>query len=89
MKHFKKDQKKFSDILTRFRSEVIEFTEKVGGVSSKKNNNKHTITRKEKRKLERKLKHAKNLAFSKKEKVRFLFKCNFFKYVLIQVFKKQ
>jgi hypothetical protein len=78
MKH---NQKKYPDILTRFRKDVQDFSEKFGGVdSSKKGRNnknnkfKNQVSRKEKRKLERKLKHAKNLAFRRSQKVNiFLF----------------
>ncbi len=62
-------EKKYSDKLSRFRNDVKEFSEKFGGVKQSKKGFKKPITRKEKRKFERQLKHAKNLAFNKKEKV--------------------
>ena len=62
-------QQKFGDILTRFRNDVQEFSHKFGGVSTAKKSFKPLVSRKHKRKLERKLKHAKNLAFRRAEKV--------------------
>lgn len=64
-----KKVKKFNDILSRFRNDVIEYSEKFGGVKSNAKTFKKPVTRKEKRKLERKLKSAKKLAFSRKEKL--------------------
>ena len=65
-----KFEKKFPDKLSRYRSDVEAFSKDAGGVKAKrKKHAKATLSRKEKRKLERKLKHAKNLAFTKKEKV--------------------
>lgn len=61
--------KKYPDILSRFRNDVAEFSEKFGGVTKSKKNFKAPVTRKEKRKLERKLKNAKKIAYAKKEKV--------------------
>ena len=61
--------KKFPDILSRFRDEVEQFSEKFGGVKHPKKNFKAPLTRKEKRKWERQLKHAKNLAHRRGEKV--------------------
>ena len=72
MKPNKNSQKKYPDILTRFRKDVQDFSEKFGGVESKNSRNnkyKNQLSRKEKRKLERKLKHAKNLAFRTSKKV--------------------
>ena len=84
-KEIHKGEKKYADKLSRFRADVRTFSEQFGGVKKTKNGFKAPITRKEKRKLERKLKHAKNLAFNKKEKVfkkkhkifRFSFRKNF------------
>lgn len=64
-----KKVKKFNDILSRFRNDVIEYSEKFGGLNEKKKAFKVPVSRKEKRKLERKLKSAKKLAFSRKEKL--------------------
>jgi hypothetical protein len=61
----RENNKKYESNLSRFRNDVLEFT----GIKAKKKSFNAPVTRKEKRKLERKLKHAKNLAFSKKEKV--------------------
>ena len=58
--------KKYVDNLSRFRNEVMDLT----GIKKKKKGFNAPVTRKEKRKISRKLKHAKNLAFSKKEKVK-------------------
>ena len=64
-------EKKFPDKLSRYRSDVEAFSKDAGGIKAKrKRHAKATLSRKDKRKLERKLKHAKNLAFTKKEKVR-------------------
>lgn len=63
-------EQKFPDILSRFRNDVLEFSKNVGGVVAKKSKNKKTqLPRKQRRKLERKLKKAKRLAFSKREEV--------------------
>ncbi|RNA03983.1 hypothetical protein BpHYR1_017010 [Brachionus plicatilis] len=64
-----KQEKKFNDILSRFRNDVIEYSEKFGGLKRKAKIFKAPVPRKEKRKLERKLKGAKKLAFSRKEKI--------------------
>ena len=64
-----KFDKKFPDKLSRYRSDVEAFSKDIGGVRVKRKHTTKTLSRKEKRKLERKLKHAKNLAFTKKEKV--------------------
>ena len=62
--------KSFPDNLSRFRNDIQQYGQKFGGLSNvKKKNFKAPMTRKEKRKLERKLKHAKNYAFSRKEEV--------------------
>ena len=60
-------EKKYVDNLSRFRNDVLEFS----GIKAKKKTFNAPMTRKEKRKFSRKLVHAKNLAFSKKEKVEF------------------
>ena len=73
-KPFRKE-KKFADILDRFRNDVQEYSSKFGGVKPNRTHTHKPIGRKEKRKLERKLKNAKNLAFQKREKV---FKENIF-----------
>jgi len=79
-KEIHKGEKKYADKLSRFRNDVRTFSEQFGGVKKTKKGFKAPITRKEKRKLERKLKHAKNLAFTKKEKVNtiyiFLLQCH-------------
>ena len=76
-----KNFKSFPDNLSRFRNDIVQFGQKFGGLSTvKKKNFKAPMTRKEKRKLERKLKHAKNYAFSRKEEVvylKYLFKTIF------------
>jgi hypothetical protein len=62
--------KSFPDNLSRFRNDIVQYGQKFGGLANlKKKNFKAPMTRKEKRKLERKLKHAKNYAFSRKEEV--------------------
>ena len=73
MKYIKKS---FGDKLSRFRSEVLEFTSLATGSPlqgkakrNKKKKRKVELSRKEKRKLEKTLKSAKKLAFAKKEKV--------------------
>lgn len=58
--------KKYVDNLSRFRNEVMNLT----GIKKNKKAFNAPVTRKEKRKISRKLKHAKNLAFTKKEKVK-------------------
>jgi hypothetical protein len=58
--------KKYVDNLSRFRNDVLQFT---GVTKSKKKGFKAPMTRKEKRKLEKKFKQAKKEAFAKKEKV--------------------
>jgi hypothetical protein len=76
-RNYKKHEKpKFQKITTtnldRFRNDVVEFTKSLGGLSipiNKINSNSAKLSRKEKRKLERKLKGAKKEAFFKKEKV--------------------
>lgn len=59
--------KKYVDNLSRFRNDVLELS----GVKAPKKNKgfKAPMTRKEKRKLEKKFKQAKREAFAKKEKV--------------------
>ncbi len=59
--------KKYVDNLSRFRNEVVEFS----GIKGKKKGFVAPVSRKEKRKMTRKLKSAKKLAFSKKELVKF------------------
>ena len=61
--------RKFPDKLSRFRSDVQEFSKEFGGIQKKRTHAKRALTRKEKRKLERKLKTAKKIAYNKKEKV--------------------
>jgi hypothetical protein len=62
--------KNYVDNLSRFRDDVLEFSKKFGGVVAKKKSKpKIPLTRRQKRKLERKFKNAKKLAFSKREKV--------------------
>ncbi len=60
-------EKKYVDNLSRFRNEVMDLT----GIKKNKKAFNAPVTRKEKRKMARKFRHAKNLAFSKKEKVKF------------------
>jgi hypothetical protein len=65
-----KPMKKYVDNLSRFRDEIAEFSKKFGGLEEKKSTHfKRDMSRKEKRKLERKLKSAKRLAYNKREKM--------------------
>ena len=59
--------------LDRFRNDVLEFAKQTGGLAipiNKINSKAGKLSRKEMRKLERKLKHAKREAFFKKETVK-------------------
>ncbi len=57
--------KKYVDNLSRFRNDVMEFS----GIKARKKGFSAPVTRKEKRKMTRKLKSAKKMAFTKKELV--------------------
>ena len=61
----KPNNRKFSNNLSKYRSEIISFSgiNIKNGKKSAKKDPLSKLSRKEKRKLERKFKHAKNLAF--------------------------
>jgi hypothetical protein len=83
-----KFQKTPNSNLDRFRNDIAEFTKTVSGLSvpiNKINSNSKKLSRKELRRLERKLKGAKKEAFFKKEKVDYLI----FRFKLVENYKKK